>query len=450
MKAHVVHWIWSLSLGGDAKNLSSLAIAQRTWANISVLTRTTEPGVRAHDLERNGISVFAGIADTEQMKNWIGSHSPTILIFHRNGKADSVETELLKVLQQAKIPCFEYNTFARVDRSTEGLWAGHAHLTCTSMMQYAKRLGVSPVSLTDHAAIGYAVDLPELIENEERLQARKELGIDAKAFVALRLVRPDLRKWDPLPVLAVKRLKQLGTPVHLVVRAAPAVRESWIGKQLGDAATLLVPSHDSRDLRLTLAASDCLLNYSHIGETFGLAMAEAMACGLPVIVNATPDMDNAQVEMCQYGSTGIIANTISVLAMKLEALYKDSNYAVQLSSAGRQFIERTFAASIVENRLRGFLLASLKVSKPDSIPLIPPADIDPVQYHLDQVWVENYYRQEKQLQQGNPVSLTEAIDKCYLDYLRFIDSAEYALGLGPAAIIRAISQRLQAGSLKRG
>ena len=129
--------------------------------------------------------------------------SPWLVIFHRNGRADPLEGSLVERLRRCGIPCFEYNTFARFDRTTEGLWTGHLHLSRTSMMQYAKRKGVSPLNMPAHAAIGYALDIPSPITFEERSSARASFGIKEKTFVALRLVRPDLRKWDPLPVLSV-------------------------------------------------------------------------------------------------------------------------------------------------------------------------------------------------------------------------------------------------------
>ncbi len=448
-KPHVMHWIWSLSLGGDAKNLCALAIAQQTWAKVSILTRSAVPGVRVNDLINTEIAVIGGIANREELEMWINNHNPSIVIFHRNGKPDKVEAELINVLHKADIPCFEYNTFARVDPSTSGLWAGHAHLSCTSMMQYASRLGVSPLSLPDHAAIGYAVDLPNPIEQEERLASRKSFGISSESFVILRLVRPDLRKWDPLPVLAARRLNQAGVPVHLIVRSAPEVRQSWIRQNLGKNVTLLEPTQNAHEIRSTLAASDCLVNYSHIGETFGLAVAEAMVNGLPVIVNSTPNMDNAQVEMCQYGSTGIIANTISAVVTALKKVQNDRDYAQQLAFSGKSFIENTFATTFVEARLRNFIRKCLEIKQAKSAALIPVAEEPTAPYILNQAWLDNYARYAKRISQGQNLDLRDLADAQVLAYLRRMDSLQYALDLGPRAILNAIGQRLKTGSLAR-
>lgn len=445
----MMHWIWSLSLGGDAKNLCSLAIAQQSWAKVSVLTRSAEPGVRAHDLANTDIKVVGGVASAESLQAWLNSHEPSIGIFHRNGKEDKVESELVAILHKSNVPCFQYNTFARVDLSTQALWTGHAHLSCTSMMQYAKRLGVSPLSLPDHAAIGYAVDLPKPIEQEERLLARQILGIKPDTFVVLRLVRPDLRKWDPLPVLAAKRLNQSRFPVHLIVRSAPELRQSWIRQNLGENVTLLQPTEDAQEIRNTFAASDCLVNYSHIGETFGLALAEAMVNGLPVIVNSTPNMDNAQVEMCQYGQTGIIANTISSTVAALRKILSDGDYARDLAFSGKDFVKSTFATTLVEQRLRNFMIGRLRAKELQLADAIPMASGPSSAYVLDRAWLDNDHQHRKKAINKENHEFRDLADGQILAYLRLVDSWQYALDLGPIAILQSIGQRLKRGSLAR-
>src|SRR5215470_11837740 len=91
----------------------------------------------------------------------------------------------------------------------------------------------------------------------------------------------------------------------------------------GGGEHVVEPNADSSRIRRTIAAADCLGNYSQIGETFGLAMAEAMCCGLPVIVNSTPSMDNAQVELCDHGKTGLVANSLRALTSALSFLAND-------------------------------------------------------------------------------------------------------------------------------
>jgi Glycosyl transferases group 1 len=316
-------------------------------------------------------------------------------------------------------------------------------------MQYAKRKGVSPLNMPGHVAIGYAVDVPSVITWEERSSARQTLGIDQNAFVVLRLLRPDLRKWDPLPVLAVHRLIQEMLPIHLVVRSVPKVRERWVKKNCGSSLTLLEPTEMSSDIRLTLAAADCLVNCSQIGETFGLGLAEAMAVGLPVIVNSTPRMDNAQIELCRHESNGLVANTVTALTNALRYLFERRDYALDLGREGRRFIDSTFATPVVERRVRRFLIERLKAGGTNLADGIPAVDRQDVVYKLDQLWLDEYWGRLSQEYKPSQTLFTEAIDLQTLSWLRLSDNVAYALDIGPRAIVQSVIRRMKSGSLFR-
>jgi hypothetical protein len=448
-RLRIAHWIWNLTIGGDAKNLVALAVAQSTWADVSVLIRSLSPEQNYQELEEAGIEVSSAIDLPKKLIEWVELNSPELVIFHRNGRPDSLETRLVESLVARKIACFQYNTFARVDPSTASLWSGQLHLSCTSMMQYAQRLQVSPLKLPNHAAIGYPVAIPALVEKEERALARQALGVPPQAFVALRLVRPDLRKWDPMPVLAVRRMADARRPIHLIVRAAPSSRAQWIKEQCRSAVSLLEPTSNPQQLRLTLAASDCLVNCSQIGETFGLGLAEAMAAGLPPIVNSTPHMDNAQIELCQHGVTGLVANTVSGLADALRYLQEFPDDAQRLGLQARRYIQSTFATEIVELRLRHFLLNQLEKEQSQLVKMIPPIADSPDSYKLDEEWLSHYSQLLTSVQPDKSSLMKKLIDETQLSMLRLSDNISYALSIGIGGSVRAIKRRLRQGSLAR-
>jgi hypothetical protein len=446
-RPRVLHWIWNLSLGGDAKNLCTLAKAQSGWAEISIATRSPEPGIRAQELSGTGIGVRGGIDSRLAALRTAAECSPEIIIMHRNGRSDDTELSVLLGLNEAQIPCFEFNTFGCVDSSSDDLWYGHFFPSRSCLLQYAIRRGVSPFDLQFHAAPGYAVEIEPSITEEERASARREMGISATTFVVARLVRPDLRKWDPLPVLAVKELLKSGVNAHLIVQAAPPNRERWIRNLLGTATTLVEPSADSSRIRRTLAAADCLVNYSHIGETFGLAIAEAMCCALPVIVNSTPSMDNAQVELCDHGKTGLVASSLGALTSALSILADNPQYRRDLGNAGRAFIERTFAAPIVERRLRLSLIKWLADRGRTQASEIPAPATEDLGYEFSETWLQSTGVKVHQLSQRS--AFKESLDNAYLRWLRLWDSLDYARSLGTGESMRAIQRRLKNPFLKR-
>jgi len=442
---HIAHWILDLGLGGDAKNLVALAREQSKWARVSVLTQESQTGPRANGLSDSSVVVVSDMVP-ENLAEWLNGNRTDILIVHRNGAPNKIETTIVEIANQNGTSCFEYNTFARVDKATDNLWAGHLHLSRASLAQYARRRSMSPFDLKNHKAIGYAVPLTPAITTEERAEARKLLNVPDGSFVVLRLARPDLRKWDPLPVLAMRKLKR-EIKTCLMLRAAPLERSAWIRSLLDESAILLEPSVLEVDLRRTLAASDVLVNYSVIGETFGLALAEAMASGLPVIVNSTPKMDNAQVELCRHGQRGLVANSVSSLAGALKYLSENPDQSYVLAQSGRQFIEGEFAPGVVESRLRQFIGTCLH-SKEIATRIPQTTIIDT--YQLTPEWLFDYNLSEGECFAEAGMPLAKLSDSCQLGLARIEDSILYARKIGISGIVEKVQRRLSQGSLLRG
>lgn len=459
-KVHIAHWIRDLGLGGDAKNLVSLANEQAKWAHVSILTQENESGQRVDQLKPE-IDVVSNMVASDKLTLWVANDKPDVLIVHRNGAPNVVETAVVEAFCRVGVSCFEYNTFARVDVTTDQLWTGHIHLSRASLFQYAKRRGVPPLDLVNQKAIGYAVgvardtvndteyDTISGITSTEKEKSRQFLQIPKDAFVVARIVRPDLRKWDPMPVFAVEKLLKVKIPAYLVLRAAPLERHGWIKSKLGGSVVFLEPSSREEDIRLTLASADVVVNYSVIGETFGLAIAEAMMAGLPVIVNSTPHMDNAQIEFCRHGERGLVANSVSSLTDALKLLSENEAKRLELAEAGRSFMQKTFAPSVVEARLRRFIIDCLLSADNQISSKFPVPKIDD-NYNLTLEWLEDYTKSESESFPDSSSSVEKLMDQCHLQVARTIDVLLYARKIGLGGIIEKASRRLSQGSFLRG
>lgn len=122
---------------------------------------------------------------------------------------------------------------------------------------------------------------------------RAEMGIARDGIVAMTLSRLSfIEKFDPLPLFRAMQLAapQTGAPLHmmLVGAMAPDANEAQFRKAaaaLMPDVTLHIVSPASNDQRrAALSAADMFLfPIDNIQETFGLAVVEAMAAGLPVI-----------------------------------------------------------------------------------------------------------------------------------------------------------------------
>lgn len=448
MSFRILHVATSLGLGGDAKNLVTLAAQQRAWCEPAVATLDRDAGPRATGLSKLGIQVWSGLSSPEDFQELLTAHPFDAAIIHRSGQASGAETRILRELASRGVGLFEYNTFARVDPTTDDLWTGHLHLSRASLLQYARRRHVKPGALPKHTSAGYAVELGEPVTAEERRSARAALGIDQDALVIARVGRPDLRKWSALPALATARARREGVRVHLLVQTAPPERQRWLRKVCGSTVSLIPPSVDPADVRRTLAASDCLANYSNIGETFGLALAEAMALGLPTLVNSTPDADNAQVELCTHGRTGLVANSVVALACAMRVLAEDLDFRATLGTEGRRTIQRLFEPGAVEARVRRFMKSRLLASGAARARKLPDAP-EPPRYEVDATWVSEFAIREHTSLAANSGEVVDW-DAISSAYHRASDALTYARKQGVWTSATVLARRIRAGSLRRG
>lgn len=129
--------------------------------------------------------------------------------------------------------------------------------------------------------------------------ARQELEIADRKFVLL-LIGNDWRKKGTLTLLnAVARIREL--PIHLVVVTAEVRDVSQLVRTVGslDDRVSVLPVRS--DVEFYYAAADAYVGPS-LEDTFALPVAEAMACGLPVIVSASAGAS----EIVTHGSDGLI------------------------------------------------------------------------------------------------------------------------------------------------
>lgn len=140
---------------------------------------------------------------------------------------------------------------------------------------------------------------------------------------------------DALPAMPGVRLVVIGggeTRAALEARAA----------ELGVAGRVLfagVVPH--RELPRYFAAADLALGCSFASETFGMVLAEAMACALPVLASSWPGYDDVVID----GATGgrFPAGDPAGLAAAAMALLEDPAARQRYAEAGRAHVRGSFA-----------------------------------------------------------------------------------------------------------
>jgi len=185
--------------------------------------------------------------------------------------------------------------------------------------------------------------------------ARQQLGLASDRF-ALLLVGNDLRKKGISALLdAVAELRDLPIDLLVVGREDPAPFRVMAADRELQNRVYFLPAR--KDVEFYYAATDVYTGPS-LEDTFALPPAEAMACGLPVIVSA----ENGTCEIITHESDGMVlrdATDSSTLAAMIRKLFMDSDFRTRLgekaSETARQYTWERNAqdlASIFEEALQ--------------------------------------------------------------------------------------------------
>jgi glycosyltransferase involved in cell wall biosynthesis len=196
----------------------------------------------------------------------------------------------------------------------------------------------SEVALEAHQRYGFRARLTQLVSN----------GIDLTTFGP----RPDLRAAmrqklelpeDAVVVIAVGRLDPMKNwPGMLAATASLANQNVWF-IAVGRGTEQLPPGPQRRllgrrdDMPALYAAADIFLLASHFGEGTSVALAEAMACGLPVIVT-------------DVGDNGAVAEDAGLVVKPYDA----DSLAQALSQLAGDPTLRSYAGKTAQARAAGF------------------------------------------------------------------------------------------------
>jgi len=157
--------------------------------------------------------------------------------------------------------------------------------------------------------------------------ARQQLGIANHRFDLL-LVGNDLRKKGISVLLhALRELSELPIDLLIVGREDPMPFQTIARSMALDGRVQFLPPR--KDVEFYYAAADAYVGPS-LEDTFALPPAEAMACGLPIIVST----ENGTSEIVTHETDGLILKDSSdsrTLAAMILRLFEDTEFRARLS-----------------------------------------------------------------------------------------------------------------------
>ena len=206
---------------------------------------------------------------------------------------------------------------------------------------------------------------PHFVDNERFREAseavrkdretwRRQWSIPARAICFLyagKLV-PKKRIFDLLQALEMAKREHAG--LHLLIAGTGELETHSRGLAIDRRLPVSFAGFlNQTEIAKAYAATDCLVLPSDYGETWGLVVNEAMACGLPAVVS---DRVGCGPDLVIEGITGAIFpfGDIDTLAASLVALASEPERLRQMGQSAREHVCRDYS---VEKAVEGTLAA---------------------------------------------------------------------------------------------
>lgn len=343
----------ALGLGGTEKGLEILARGLDPERFDVRVVGVQQLGPRADPLRAAGIQVDCAESDPARLADLFRGRD--VVHVFRQGNHEPLVPEACRA---AGVPhLVETNIFGNVDRSAdESLFACHLFISKMCLMRYRGWVGDPGDAFHDRHRVLYLPIEPARLRSlaPDRAEAKRLLGLDPARPVVGRIGRAADGKWRNLLVDMVPPLLELRPDVQvLFVGDTPAKRGRLTRLGVIDRVHLEQPIFDEPRLAALYAACDVFVAAAEIGESQGLAIAEAMALGVPVVTSSTPWADNAQVELVEHGRSGYVANHPQSFAEAVADLLGDDGKRVAFGRAARADSDRMFDPVALGSQLAG-------------------------------------------------------------------------------------------------
>jgi glycosyltransferase involved in cell wall biosynthesis len=216
----------------------------------------------------------------------------------------------------------------------------------------------------------YPVDIKRIQENlpsqDEIEKCRKDLGLEGYMTLG-RVGRAADAKFHAVAIRMMPLLiKKVPRVKFLVVGSTDQMRR--LSERLGvqDSFVWVDTTSDLRTLLTYYRSMDVYVAASAIGESFGMNIAEAMACGLPVVAISTPHQDNAQIELVDQGVNGLVVEDYPrLVALACQELLRNEPLRRKLGDAAQVKVE-SYSAEKMTRALENIIYQRLGFSTGDN------------------------------------------------------------------------------------
>lgn len=338
--------VYMLHKGGTERVAQNFAEAYQTLGHDSRVMVTEELGVRAAELKLLGIKVYEYCSEhLEQIKQW----SPEIIHIHSLGmNVEKLDKFFYCIPAGFKV--VESNVFSTpvpyeqyLDISLQlSKWCDWKY---GKKKHYCKSLILpNPVNTTNFYR-----------SEQEKIDLFRNLyGILPTDIVLGRIGQCFLGKWSSqLVELFCHLCKKYENLKLLLVNPSESVCGQIAQQPAVIRAKIVIIQQIIGDdcLRDCYSSIDVFVHVADQGESFGLVLAEAMLCKVPIVTYSTPWGDNSQGEIVGNGIGGFVVTNFRDLTRAVDALIHDVELRKRFGEAGRTRVVDRYDSILVANQL---------------------------------------------------------------------------------------------------
>ena len=345
----------NLDRGGTQRVVRNFTLAyHRAGHATAVLTRLAG-GPMQPAIEAAGVPII-GVGDNlARAIEQVDEFNPELIHIHRPGVRNDFETRLLKLLRRDDRRIVETNVFARVDYSDapESIDI-HFHLTDWCLWRWRKWLGRN-VARHVGIVVPNAVDVSDFVPApaDARIAFRAAHGIPSDAYLCGRIGGRAGANFHPMILHAFAAVAKRDPGAHMIIIGVPDPIRPLLESFPPDIRLRMheVPSTDSSAaLAVAYSSLDCFLHSAPSGESFGMALTEAMLCGCPVVTSSRPYKSNSQVIVADHMRAGLVAGSAAHLPDAALRMWSDAPLRRKLAAFARESVVSRFDSDRVADQ----------------------------------------------------------------------------------------------------